>query len=258
MSSAPGILLEAVLIVAAVLYARGGRIRPARALAFYAGLAVVLGSLTGPFDALAQRSFAVHMTQHVLLLMVAPPLLLLGAPWPRVWGPLPRGLRAPASRWLVRSLGPQGRATLALALMAAALAVWHVPALYDAALRRPAVHALEHICLLGAGLFFWAHVIAVPPLRSRLTDLHRVGYLAAALLPGWVLAIVLAFAPEPLYGYPQTSEPWGLSRLGDQQLAAGVMWVPGSIAFTVALVAMAYRWLGRDEAARRSEELSWT
>jgi cytochrome c oxidase assembly factor CtaG len=158
----------------------------------------------------------------------------------------------------VRSLGPHGRAAIALALMTAVLAVWHVPALYDAALHRPALHAFEHICLLGAGLLFWAHVIAVPPLRSRLSDLHRAGYLAAALLPGWILAIVLAFAPEPLYAYSGAHEPWGLSPLGDQQVAAGVMWVPGSMALTVALLAVAYRWLGRDEAARRSEELSWT
>jgi cytochrome c oxidase assembly factor CtaG len=255
----PGILLEAVVLVAGALYALGGRLRPARAAAFYGGLAVLLAALVGPLDDLAQRSFAAHMTQHVLILTVAPPLILLGSPWPRVWGPLPRTVRVPASRALVRTLGPHGRAALALALAAAALGIWHVPALYDAAVRHPPLHALEHLTLFATALAFWAHVIDVPPLRSRLDDLHRAGYLAAALVPGWILAIVLAFAPAPLYAaYAHGGQPWGLSPLADQQLAAGVMWVPGSIAYTVALVLAVYRWLGGEARPHRPEELSWT
>lgn len=273
--SAPPLL---ACVAAAALYALGGRgrvggssrARRLREWAFYAGLAVTLLALEPPFDGLADRSFAVHMCQHVLLLTVAPPLLVLGRPWPRLWLPFPHPARRGLARGLARGrwsapLRLAGRLATrpaaALALMSAALGVWHVPALYDAAVRSEGIHVLEHVTFVGTALLYWGPLLEAPPVRARIDHLRRAGWFAAALLPGWVLAVVLAFATTPLYGaYVTARRPAGLGALADQQLAAGVMWVPGSLAYLIAAVYAFYRWLEPPPAALvpRPEELSWT
>src|SRR5581483_239293 len=255
----------ASVVVVALLYFLGGRQRVsprrgdvesrARAAAFYAGLASILVALDSPLDPLADRLFAAHMTQHVLLLTVAPPLIVLAAPWHRIWQPLPLGFRRTLAKAVVRH--PAGRPLRLAARLAARplsawllfdanLVVWHVPALYDATLRDQAIHDLEHALFLFTGLLFWAQIVESPPLRAGLGWLGRVAYTTGAIVVGWVLAIVLALAPTPLYE-PYASlahRPGGLSALADQQIAAGVMWVPGSIAYTIAFIVLFYRWLG--------------
>jgi cytochrome c oxidase assembly factor CtaG len=131
--------------------------------------------------------------------------------------------------------------------MSAALGFWHVPALYDAAVRSEWVHTLEHACFLGTALLFWGSLLEAPPVRARIDHLRRTAWFAAGILPGWILALVLAFAQTPLYP--------AYGSLSDQQLAAGVMWVPGSLTLTIAVIAAFYRWL---EPSPRPEELSWT
>ena len=120
-----------------------------------------------------------------------------------------------------------------------------MPALYDATLRSAPVHDLEHITFYATGVLFWAHALAVPPLRAMLDWPHRAAYVACATAAGWALAVVLALASHPLYSvYARLPHrPGGLSALADQQLAAGMMWVPGSITFTIAFVFALYRWL---------------
>ncbi len=224
---------------------RGGRgVWRWRAAAFYGGIAALLVALVGPLDDLADELFVAHMAQHVLLLTVAPPLLVIGRPWLRVWRPLPLRVRRPAARGAVRaaSAAPPVAAWL---LMNGMLLGWHAPALYDAAVRHSGIHLLEHASFLATGLLFWAVALGAPPLQTRLTEVWRIAYLTLALVPGWALAVVLAFARSPLYpAYADlTSRPAHLSALGDQQLAAGVMWVPGSIAYLVAIVVLFYSWL---------------
>lgn len=235
-------------VAAGAAYARGLRGGRAtwrwRAAAFYGGLAALLVALVGPLDDLADRLFCVHMVQHVLLLTVAPPLLVLGRPWLRVWRPLPLGLRRPAARGAVRAAAA-APPVAAWLLMNGALVGWHLPVLYDAAVRHDGIHFLEHASFLLTGLLFWAIALGAPPLQARLGEVWRLAYLTLALFPGWGLAIVLAFARGPVYpAYADlASRPGGLSALADQQLAAGVMWVPGSIAYLVAIVVLFYRWL---------------
>jgi cytochrome c oxidase assembly factor CtaG len=122
---------------------------------------------------------------------------------------------------------------------------WHLPVLYDAALRSEPVHALQHLTFFATALLFWTRVIDSPPWRSPLSEPGKLAYLASTLLVGWILAIVLAMATSPLYAayVEEASRPWHLSALTDQQLAAGVMWVPGSLAYTIAIVVIAYRML---------------
>jgi putative membrane protein len=260
------------VVVAAALFHLGGRWRVSdrhrrrdaiRAACFYAGLATILVALDSPLDSLADRSFAAHMTQHVLLLTVAPPLILLGAPWTRMWRPLPLRLRRAVARVVVTS--PRGRPLRAIAdalgrpavawvLFDANLVAWHLPGLYDATLRTQWIHDGEHLLFLSTGLLLWGRVIDSPPFHARLTLVRRAGFLALAMLVGWVLAVVLAFAPEPLYRpYAALAHrPGGLSALADQHIAAGVMWVPGSLAFTIAIVVFLLRLTGPDaERSRR-------
>lgn len=259
--------------VLAVLYWRGGRRRVsprrhelesrAQAAAFYVGLLAVLVAVDSPLDPLADKLFAAHMTQHVLLLMVAPPLIVLSAPWARLWRPLPLGFRRVAAKAVAvhpRSR-PLRRAAVAVAAPLCAwvlfdldLVLWHLPRLYDATLGSQGVHELEHGLFFGTGLLFWAAIFDSPPLRVRLSWLGRIAYVLAAIAVGWILAIVLALAPHPLYRHyaALAHRPGGLSALGDQQIAAGVMWVPGSIALTVAFIIFFYRWLDPEPAGRRA------
>ncbi len=271
-----------VCTLAAALYALGGRGRVGvrargrrgREACFYLGVLTLLVALEPPLDGLADRSFAVHMCQHVLLLSVVPPLVVLGRPWPRMWMPFPAAARRAAARGLARGrwsapLRLAGRALsappAALALLATALVVWHLPAMYDAAVNSELVHFGEHAAFLVPALLFWGSLLGAPPVRARIDHVRRAGWFALAIVPGWVLAIVIAFAHHPLYpAYAALAHrPAGLSALADQQLAAGVMWVPGSLAYFVAAVVYAYRWLepappGAPRLEPRHEELSWT
>jgi len=240
------------LIAAGVLYFAGGRSAVAarrwRGAAFYAGLLTLLVAIDSPVDTYADRHFWVHMTQHVLLMMVAPPLLLLGRPWPRLIRPLPRAVRLPVARAVLAgtTLAPVRTAGRFLAsplpafvAFNATLLAWHVPALYDLTLRNATVHEVEHALFFGTALLLWTHLL---PGSRTLSAGARVAYGTAALLVSWVLAIVLGLATHPLYAYPS---------LTDQQLAAGIMWVPGSIPFCAALFVAAYRWLDPDAGTRR-------
>jgi cytochrome c oxidase assembly factor CtaG len=143
------------------------------------------------------------------------------------------------------------RPPVALAVQSAAIAVWHVPVLYDAAVHSESVHVFEHVCFVAPALVFWGALLEAPPVRARIDHLRRAIWFAAAMVPGWILAIVLAFASAPVYGaYPS---------LTDQQLAAGVMWVPGSLMYFVFAFAAFYRWLEPSTGVEpRPEELSWT
>jgi putative membrane protein len=276
--SVPPIVLCAA---AAALYALGGRGRVGsttrgrrwREAAFYGGVLVVAVALEPPFDTLADTSFAVHMGQHVLLLTVAPPLLVLGRPWPRLWMPFPPAARRAAARGIARGRWSTPlrllarlltKPPVALVALSATLAVWHLPSLYDAAVGNEGVHVLEHACFVFAALLFWGPLLEAPPVRARTDHLRRAVWFGLAAVPGWILAIVLAYAQSPMYdAYASLAHrPGGLSALGDQQLAAGVMWVPGSVAYLIAFVVSVYRWLEPGAAARRPEprpeELSWT
>ena len=249
---------------AAVLYALGrrGRVRVWREVSFYSGVVLAFVVLETPFDGWADTWLSVHMTQHVVLMTVVPPLVVLGRPWPRMWLPFPLSARRAVGGALSRSPtfrrsgGLLKRPWVALAVQSAMVALWHVPQLYDAAARNEWIHVFEHVCFVAPALVFWGALLDAPPLRARIDNLHRSLCFAAAMIPMWILAIVLAFAPAPIYAaYPS---------LTDQQLAAGVMWVPGSLAYFIAILVFFYRWLEPGPSdlpiavEPRPEELSWT
>lgn len=253
-----------LVLLTAVLYAIGDRrtVTPTRARAarrlqrgcFYGGLVVLLIALASPIDALSEQLFWVHMVQHVLLLVVAAPLIVLAQPWNRLWRGLSLDLRrqlarglahGERTRWLracSRTLGSPAAGFVAFSVV---LLAWHVPALFDATLRSATLHALEHTLFLATAVMFWKHAIDSPPLHAPLSSVQRVAYLVGAMVVSWVLAVVLALAANPLYPHyaHEVARPGGISALTDQQLAAGVMWVPGSITFVIVIFAYVHRWL---------------
>jgi len=225
-----------------------------RSACFYAALGVLAIALASPVELLSAQLFWVHMIQHVLLLVVAAPLFVLARPWIRLWRCLPLSTR----RSLARSLS-HGERTAPLrrvcrtlggplpsfVVFSAVLLAWHVPGLFDATLRSSVLHALEHTLFFLTALMFWKQVIPSPPLRTRLVAAQRVLFAIGGMIVSWVLAVVLALAPNPLYSFyaHQASRPGGISALADQQLAAGVMWVPGSITFLIVVFVYVHRWL---------------
>lgn len=253
----------------AVLYWVGGRepSQPSdgwRSVSFAVGLAVLVVALASPIHGLAGELLWVHMAQHVLLLLVAPPLLALARPWNRIWHGLPLDLRRQVAGAVLRG-GPEaplrraaraiGSPVASFLLFNLTLLAWHLPFAYEATLHSPVAHAAEHAMFFGAGLLFWTRVIDSPPWRSPLGALGRAAYAGVALVVTWVFAVFLAIAPDPLYATyaAEATRPGGISALADQRIAAGIMWVPGSIPLTIAVLVMLSRWLeprGRTESAR--------
>ena len=221
----------------AILYWLGARrtVTPARkrveqrwrSACFYASLLVLAIALASPIEPLSAQLFWVHMIQHVLLLVVAAPLIVLARPWIRLWRCLPldarRGLarnlshgrRAAPLRAISRTLGSPVPSFVAFSVV---LLAWHVPALFDATLRSGTLHALEHTLFFAAAIMFWKQVIPSPPLRCRLVAAQRVIYAIGGMIVSWVLAVVLALAPRALYPYyahqpgrPGASRRWPTS-----------------------------------------------
>jgi putative membrane protein len=226
------------------------RTEPWRVTAFAGALVSLIVALEPPLDSEVDRYLWAHMTQHVLLLAVAAPLLVLGAPWMQIWRGFPLGFRRPVARTVLTSRGwapvrglcrLMARPVVAWSLFNGAIGLWHIPGMYDLSLRNQGIHDLEHVSFLLLGVLFWAQVADSPPFHARLDLPRRVGFLILGAAASWVLAVVLALAPTPLY--PAYVHSSGLNALADQQLAAGVMWGIGSIPFGLGIFVLLYRWL---------------
>ncbi|MHB1567911.1 MAG: cytochrome c oxidase assembly protein [Solirubrobacteraceae bacterium] len=236
----------------------GGRQQPLRVAAFAGGLLTIALALDSPIDGYADQLFWVHMTQHILLLTVAAPLILLGEPWPRMWLGLPARWRAVGghalaqARWTapIRAIA---RPIPAFVIYNATIVLWHIPAAYDATLTHSWIHDAEHAMFFFTGLLFWARVIDPGPLRPRLVWPMRLAYVVGAMIVGWVLAIVLAFEPHAIYPFYAhlAQRPGGLTAHADQTIAAGIMWVPGSAAYGITFLIGMYRWLEADDQPKR-------
>lgn len=254
------------LLATLAVYLRGWRVfhrrDPARwptsqPLAFAGGLLALFLALGSPLEPFTGLLLQAHMAQHLLLMMLAPPLLWLGAP---VF-PLVRGLPGPA-----RSLiAPVLRAPLlhhcfarllhpasALLLFTLTTWAWHLPRLYELALASDGWHYVQHGCFLAAGLVFWHPVVRPFPARPSWSRWLLVPYLIVADVLNTALSAILAFADRPLYPhYTEVPRLGNLSALDDQAGAAVLMWVPGSVAFLVPLVVIGLRLLYGEPKRRR-------
>jgi putative membrane protein len=255
-SLAPGpILICLVLTVGYVV--RWRRVRAAgstrgagveRLVAWLGGVLCVAIALISPVDTLADQVFAMHMVQHVLLLDFAPILLILG---------LTKVLLRPIARTVLdveRALGPIAHPAFAVVLYVGFMWLWHVPALYDAALNHPAVHVLEHTCFLTAGMLYWWHLLS--PVRGRhLTGLSPVVYMASTKVVVGLLGIFLTFAPSSIYSfYEHAPRVWGLTPGDDQAAAGAIMATEQSIVMGIALAYLFVRALGESEREEQRQE----
>jgi putative membrane protein len=226
--------------------ARAGRAIPAewRVTSYFAGLAALGFGLLGPLDEWSDVLFSAHMAQHLLITLVAPPLIVLGQP-SRV---LLRGLPAVARRTLLRrTIGRPGvvRALgglshpLSLALAAnGSMLFWHLPPLYSAALRNELVHELEHGCFFASGLLFW-WMLAGPelPRAHRLSSTTALVLLFSTWMAGDLLGATLTLSSTLLYpDYALTPKPASLTALDDQRLGGLVMWVGAGLLYAAVMV----------------------
>jgi putative membrane protein len=219
-----------------------------RSAALTAGVVAVLVALVGPVDEAAHRSLTGHMVQHLLLTSVAAPLILLG-------GPLTLALRSGVGRRsLVRAIrsGAFGVVTHPVvgwvAFVATMYAV-HLGPLYEAALRSPAWHAVEHSLFLATAVLFWMPVIGETPAPNALSHGARLLYVALAMPAEGFLALALFSADRVLY--PSYAGPGALE---DQQAAAALLWIVGDLVLLAALVTAALAWKRDDEARQRRLE----
>jgi cytochrome c oxidase assembly factor CtaG len=262
------------LILLAVLYVRGWRhlrrrTRPARLpyrlangwrlAAYLGGLLVILLALVSPIDVLGGQLFFMHMIQHLLLVMIAPPLLMLANPLPFIlWG-LPQPWRRAAGGWLSSALHRESRFRRLLRsatgpgtvwlLYVIFLLGWHDPNLYNAALRNQFVHDVEHLTFFLPAMLYWWHVVgAGPRIHRQFSMPGRIAYNIAAIPPTMFTGIAIAFAEQPIYSYYlSVPRPWSLDVLSDQRISGVIMWIPGSMMYMIAVLLLAARWLRGEE-----------
>ena len=255
---APGI---ALVVVVGALYAWGYyRLRRDspnfhfprwHAWCFGAGWVFMVLGLVSPIDTYSDDLFWVHMVQHVFITMLVAPLMLLGAPATlalRAASPRVRAtylvpfLNSRLVRWLTYP-------PVALLIFVASVWSWHWPAAYDGAIASEALHFVEHgVFLFGAMLLWWL-VIGVDSTRLRPHHVFRCAILVVAILQNIALGLILINVPDAIYDTYATAaavREWGPAALTDQRIGAGIMWVPGSMMFALAIILTVYYWAERE------------
>lgn len=211
-------------------------------ISFYTGLVVLFLALISPIDPLSDLLASVHMLQHTLLMMVAAPLMVVGAPTHTMLWVMP----AAAGRKLL-SVRRFIRPLLAWSLYSLTLWIWHLPYLYEAALQIPWVHDLQHLAFFITSFLFWS-VLFDPFQRKLLHPGAGILYLFVASLHSMILGVLMALSPSVWYeSYLETAPLYGLSALEDQQLAGLIMWMPAGLAYVVAVAVLLFRLIFLDE-----------
>jgi cytochrome c oxidase assembly factor CtaG len=219
-----------------------------RAALWATGIALLFVALISPIDALGTEFATFHMVQHLLIADLAPIALTLG---------LTKWILRPATRRIhriERAAGPFGHPAFGVVAYVGAMWLWHVPALYDAALQNAAVHTLEHLTFAAAGLLYWWHLLSPIRSRLRLSGLGPVMYMASTKVLVGFLGILLAFSPDLLYAYEWSGTKWGMTPLDDLHVAGLVMALEQSIVMGVALTYLFFRMLSESEAEDQRAE----
>jgi cytochrome c oxidase assembly factor CtaG len=226
-----------------------------RSAAFFAGLATIAVALMSGIARYDTTLFSVHMVQHLLLMLVAAPLLAFSAPVTQVLRAASPGLR---QRWLIPVLHSRLVEAVGHPVVGAltfTVVVWgsHFTGLFELALEDQGVHELEHLAFLGAALIFWWPVIGADPARRRMPFPVRALYLLVQVPVNSFLGMAFVFAPAPLYAhYAGLGSPYGIDALADQQLAGGIMWLAGDVVFIAGILGIIAAWMRheqRDEPA---------
>jgi putative membrane protein len=271
-------VLAGCLVVAAVHLAglrglrrdarRGGAALPPglarEAITFYAGMLTVLLALVSPLGYWAATFIWVRALQDILLGVVAPSLIVLGAPWLVLWRGLGRATAQPSSvvteaeRATAAAAGPVPPRLLSWPVAATALFTlvwcgWYVPALYDAGVGHPVVLAGQVISYLGVGVLFWLQLIGSRPFTPRFGPLYRVMLIAATVLTSTILGMVLGFGSTVIYpAYRGVGSHHLLTVTADQQLGGAELWVLVLLPYVITGVALLVSWLNDEESQARA------
>jgi putative membrane protein len=220
-----------------------------RSAAFLGGLAVLAVALVSPIEAYEGQLFSVHMLQHMLLELVAAPLLLLGAPATLALRAASPSVRARLLSVLhSRAVTVLSFPLLAWVLFAAVNWGWHFSSLYNDALETPWLHDVQHLTFLGAALLFWWPVVGADPARWRLPHPVRLFYLFLAMPQNSFLGIALMSAPLALYPHYLTNvRDWGPTPIVDQNVGGMLMWVGGDVVFLLAMGLIVAAWVRAED-----------
>jgi putative membrane protein len=246
-------------LLAAWAYWRGqtsGPRRPVdswRARCFTVALVALGLALLSPLDALSNALASAHMVQHLLLLLVAAPLLALSAPSSAILRGSPLALRRASGRWRRRlglthgNLGVLRHPAAVWLLSVGVIWFWHAAAPYDATLDNQLLHVLEHASFLVTAVLFWQVVVGVRG-AARVSGGLGVLLVFAMAMQSVFLSVLLTFARTPWYsGYAATTAPWGLDPLTDQRLAGVIMWIPAGGIYLVVALALLVTWIRATE-----------
>ncbi|HEY5627916.1 MAG TPA: cytochrome c oxidase assembly protein [Candidatus Limnocylindrales bacterium] len=235
---------------------RGGRVAAVRTVAWLAGVGVILVALESGIGVYDTTLFSLHMVQHLLLTMAGPPLLLLAGPVTLLLQAAPPAVRR---RWILRVLHSRALRIVANPVVAGvvfALVIWgtHLSPVFEASLENAGIHDAEHAAFFVSALLLWWPVMGRDPSPYRLSPAAGALYLGLQMPQMAFLSVAMLMAPAPLYAtYASAARTWGPTPLADQQLAAGIMWVGGSLVFIGAVVVLIGLWM-RDEDRRAMRE----
>src|SRR3954467_9320744 len=219
---------------------------------FASGLLVMFASLNGPLHDLSDDYlFSAHMVQHLVLTFAIPPLLLAGPPGWRLRPVVLHRRIAPVARFFTR-------ASICFVVFNLAIAGWHPPIFYNAAMAHHGLHILEHLILIAAAVLMWW------PLLSQLPELPRLAYPGQMLyaflmsIPMSIVAVYIAMADHVLYpAYSATPRVLPLSPLEDQLLGALIMWIPGGMIFMIIMTVVFFKWNARGEDSTAGAQVDW-
>ncbi len=263
------------LAVLAVLFARGwwqlrgrghGRLAvPWRLVTFEGGLLLIGLALMSPLDTLGYYLFFVSMIQHLILLMFAPPLILLANPLPFLLWALPARWRRNAAGLLGRTspvrlgLRASTRPGLTWMVFVGTLLLWHDSAAYDAALRSPLLNDLQNFTFFLTACLFWWHVLdAGPRIHGRFPWITRVIYLVGAVPFNMLLGVALAFSTQPWYRYyTEVPRLWDIPAVRDQAYGGLIMWIPGSMMYLLFALIFIARYIQQEADKPPLPEAEW-
>ena len=231
-----------------VRYRLADDVEPLKIATFTLGVMVIFAALVSPLHVLSDKYlFSAHMLQHILITLVAPPLLILGTPdW------LIRRLLRPD--WAFRAMRVATHPVAAFAAFNVIFSMWHIPALYNLSVTNHGIHVGEHLLFIGAAVIMWW------PLTSTMPELPRLSY-PAQMIYLFVLSIaqIIVFAPitfarQPLYQwYVDAPQVWPLSDVVDQQIGAIIMKIGGGAIFMALIIVAFLHWFDKEEGAQTSE-----
>jgi putative membrane protein len=263
---APSILIPIALT--ALIYILGMRnvwqragaghgINRPRLMSFLGVLLASFVAFVSPLDAMSDVLFSAHMVQHMILMLVAAPLLVLSDfPLAFLWAlPRPRaqslGYRFKQSQTVSRIWRVISSPVFAWLLFTISLWVWHASTLYEAALEDEAIHSVEHLGFLLTSMLFW-WVLLKPAGQKHLHYGMAIPYLFTTILQSGILGALMTFTDQPWYPYyAALVTAWGLTPLQDQQLAGLIMWIPGGAVFTLLTIGYFAAWLRALEGRSR-------